>query len=361
MIPISAVSIDDETFRAVRDVLKSGQLAQGPKVEEFERAFADYTGTRYAIAVNSGTAALHTALLASGISPGDEVIVTSFSFIASANCCLYCNAVPVFADIDEKTFNLAPHLIEEKITPRTKAVIVVDLYGQPCDMDEIVEICRKNSLVLIEDACQATGAEYAGQKVGSFGIGCFSFYPTKNMTTGEGGMITTDDEDVAGKASSIRNHGQSQKYLHDITGYNFRMTDIAAAIGIDQLKKLDRANQKRRENAGYLSQHIAKIKGLVPPCIARQRTHVFHQFTIRVTGDFKLSRDELQNELSRQGIGSAVHYPIPIHKQPLYQNLGYDDCLPVTETAVEEVLSLPVHPNLTDADLKTIVRALQDA
>lgn len=353
--------MDEESFGAVRSVLESGQLAQGPKVEEFERNFADYTGTKYAVAVNSGTAALHTALLASGITRGDEVIVTSFSFIASANCCLYCNAVPVFCDIEPATFNLKPHLIEEKITPRTKAVIAVDLYGQPCDMDEIAGICRKNGLVLIEDACQATGAEYGGRKTGSFGIGCFSFYPTKNMTTGEGGMLTTDDENVARKAGSIRNHGQSQKYLHNITGYNFRMTDIVAAIGINQLKKLDKANQKRRENALYLSQHISEIKGLIPPFIARQRTHVFHQFTIRVTRDFKLSRDELQTKLNQQGIGNAIHYPIPIHKQPLYQDLGYDDCLPVSEAAAQEVLSLPVHPSLTNDDLKTIVRALQDA
>lgn len=240
-------------------------MAQGPQVEEFEKAFADYIGTKYAVAVNSGTAALHLALMASGIGSGDEVITTPFSFIATANCCLYCGAVPVFADIDGKTFNIDPHFIEKKITRKTKAMIIVHLYGQPCDMDDILAICQKHNLVLIEDACQAHGAEYNGNKVGSFGIGCFSFYPTKNITTGEGGIITTNYENVAQKARMMRQHGQSQRYVHDILGYNFRMTDIAAAIGICQLKKLDIANSKRIKNASYLSAHIGKIKGLITP------------------------------------------------------------------------------------------------
>ena len=207
MISISAPALEDDEIEAVKDVLKSGMLAQGPKVKEFEEAFASYIGTKYAIAVNSGTAALHIALLAPGIGKGDEVITTPLSFISTANSVPFCGAKPVFVDIDEDTFNIKPNLIYEKITPRTKALLPVHLYGQPCDMKEIVKICGEHNLALIEDACQAHGAGYAGKKVGSFGIGCFSFYPTKNMTTGEGGMITTNNKDIAEKARMIRNHG----------------------------------------------------------------------------------------------------------------------------------------------------------
>jgi len=357
-IGMTSIQVDGESMQAVLDVLKSGQLAQGPKVDEFEKTFAEYIGTNYAIAVNSGTAALHVSLLAAGIVAGDEVITTPFSFIATANCCLFCGAVPVFVDIDAGTFNIAPQLIEKKITPKTKAVIIVDLFGQPCEMDEILTICQKHNLVLIEDACQAHGAEYGGRKVGSFGIGCFSFYPTKNMTTGEGGMITTDDEDIARKARMIRQHGQSQRYVHDLLGYNFRMTDIAAALGICQLKNLDAANAKRTRNARYLSENISHIEGLIPPYIAPNRKHVFHQYTIKVTEGYQLSRDELQQRLSTKRIGSAIYYPTPIHKQPLYRNLGYNDSLPASESIARQVLSLPVHPGLVDSELETIVEAL---
>ena len=361
MINIAAPQIGNDEFEAVRKVLESGMLAQGPKVEEFEKGFANYIGTKYAVAVNSGTAALHIALLAAGIGPGDEVITTPFSFIASSNAALFCGAKPVFVDIDEKTLNINPKLIEQKITPKTKALIVVHLYGQTCDMDEILKICKKHNLILIEDACQSHGAEYKGQKVGSFGIGCFSFYPTKNMTTSEGGMITTNDEIIARQTRMLRQHGQSQRYIHDILGYNFRMTDIEAAIGICQLKKLDDFNSKRIKNAELLTKEISKIKGLIPPYVKPSAKHVFHQYTIKVTSDFKFSRDELQQKLSKNNIGSAVHYPIPLHKQPLYVTLGYKDSLPVAEALAKQVLSLPVHPKLSDEDLKAIVRALKDA
>jgi perosamine synthetase len=359
MISMTRVQIDDESQQAVLDVLKSGQLAQGSKVEEFEKAFADYIGTNYAIAVNSGTAALHVALMASGIGQGDEVITTPFSFIATANCCLFCGAVPVFVDINDDTFNIAPQLIEKKITPKTKAIIIVHLYGQPCDMDEILAICKKHNLVLIEDACQAHGAEYGGHKTGSFGTGCFSFYPTKNMTTGEGGMITTDDEDVAQQARLIRQHGQIQRYVNEQLGYNFRMTDIAAAIGICQLRSLDVANAKRMGNARYLSEHISQIEGLIPPYLAPNRKHVFHQYAIKVEEGYKLSRDELQQRLNAKGIGSTVYYPTPIHKQPLYRSLGYNGSLPISEAVARRVLCLPVHPGLVDAELEIIVEALR--
>jgi perosamine synthetase len=359
MISMAKIDIDAESIKAVEEVLKSGQIAQGPKVSEFENAFATYIGSKYAIAVNSGTAALHVALLAAGIGEGDEVITTSFSFIATANCCLFCGAKPVFADIDSKTFNISPEAIEKNITPKTKAIILVDLYGQPCDMDEIIAICQKHNLVLIEDACQAHGAMFRDRKVGSFGIGCFSFYPTKNMTTGEGGMVTTSDKEIAQKTKLFRQHGQSERYVHDVLGYNFRMTDIAAALGICQLKKLEAANAARVRNASYLTKAISQIKGLVPPHIASLRSHVFHQYTIKVTPEYICSRDELQKKLLEKGVATIIYYPTPIHRQPVYKKLGYQDRLPATDKAAMEVLSLPVHPGLTEADLRTIVEAIK--
>jgi perosamine synthetase len=359
MIQMASVRIDEDSIQSVVDVLRAGQIAQGPRVEQFEKAFAGYTGVKYAVAVNSGTAALHTALLAAGIGPGDEVITTSFSFIATANCCLFVGARPVFTDVDPRTFNIDPRSIEEKITSKTKAVIAVDLYGQPCDMVEIHDLCENHRLVLIEDACQAHGAEYQGQKVGSFGIGCFSFYPTKNMTTGEGGMITTNDENIAVQARLVRQHGQSRRYVHDILGFNFRMTDIAAALGLCQLKKLDAANAVRNRNAQFLTEHISQIKGIIPPWIAPSRNHVFHQYTIRVTPEYKYTRDELQQKLLDKGVNTIIYYPTPIHQQPSYYCLGYRDVLPVTENITREVLSLPVHPGLSQSDLNTIVEALE--
>lgn len=361
MIFTTKVNIDEDSIQAITAVLKSGQLSQGPKTKEFEKAFARYIGTRYAVAVNSGTAALHLALLAAGIGNGDEVITTSFSFIATANCCLFVGAKPVFADIDEKTFNINPETMEGKITSKTRAVIVVHLYGQPCDMDEIVAICRKHNLVLIEDACQAHGAEYRRQKVGSFGIGCFSFYSTKNITTGEGGMITTDDPEIARKAQLARQHGQSRRYVHVELGYNFRMSDIEAALGICQLEKLDAANDTRIRNARILTENISQIKGLIPPYIAPNRNHVFHQYTIKIGPEYKYSRANLQRRLMDKGIQTTVYYPTPIHKQPVYRKLGYQDKLPLTNTVAKQVLSLPVHPGLSEADLARIVEALRTA
>jgi perosamine synthetase len=361
MIEMASPSLGEDEIQAVADVLRSGTLAQGPKVAEFEDAFAAYTGVKYAIATSNGTTALHTALLAAGIGEGDEVVTTPFSFIATANAILFCKAKPVFVDIDETTFNIDASLLAKAITRQTKAVIVVHLYGQPCDMDEIIRICREHNLALIEDACQAHGAEYRGRKVGSFGIGCFSFYATKNITTGEGGMITTDSADVARKARMIRSHGQSERYIHQELGFNYRLTDFAAALGIRQLARLDELNKKRSANAGFLADKIASIAGLTVPVVRPDRKHVFHQFTVRVSGGFGVSRDDLAANLKEKGVMTGIHYPIPIHKQPLYRDLGYDARLPVAERAAAEVLSLPVHAGLDDQDLRHIVRSLEDA
>jgi perosamine synthetase len=348
MIPISKPQIGEEEKRAVMQVLDSGQLAQGPKVREFEVAFAAFCGVRQAIATSSGTTALVTALLAHGIGDGDEVITSPFTFVASANSVLSVGARPVFVDVDTSSYNIDPGLIEEKITPRTRGLLPVHLYGYPCDMEAIVDIAERHGLALIEDACQAHGAAIRGKKVGSFGTGCFSFYPSKNMTTAEGGMITTDDETIAERARLIRNHGQSQLYVHQAMGYNYRMTELQAALGLVQLAKLPVWTQKRIENAAYLSQRLSNV---ITPKVREGYRHVFHQYTVRLAQD----RDGALERLNQAGIGARVYYPLPVHQQPLYRQLGYQDSLPVAERASQEVLSLPVHPALSEEELDKIV------
>lgn len=357
MINIAKPIITDEEIEAVTEVLKSGMLAQGKKVEQFQKEFAQYTQSNYGVATSSGTTALHTALVAADIGPGDEVITTPFTFAATANSVLYSGAKPVFADIDPKTFNLDASSVEEKITDKTKAILPVHLYGQPADMDSICEVAQKHDLKVIEDAAQAHGAVYKGKKIGSIGdLGCFSFYPTKNMTTGEGGMVTTNDEELAEKAGMVRAHGESQRYEHEILGYNYRMTDIAASIGLAQLKHIDEFNAKRNENAEYLTQHLQEIDGVTPPYVADDVTHVFHQYTIRVA-----KRDEFKDFLNENGVGTGVHYPIVLYKQPYYQAQNLTGNCPEAESAASEVLSLPVHPSLTQDDLDTIIDVIKQA
>lgn len=358
MISISKPILGKEEKGAVLKVLDSGFLAQGAKVEEFEKKFAKYIGVKYAIAASSGTTALHLALLAHGIKKGDEVITSPFTFIASSNAILYCGAKPVFVDIGED-FNINPDLIEKKITKRTKAILVVHLYGCPAQMDKIMKIAKKYNLVVIEDACQAHGAAIKKKKVGSFGTGCFSFYPTKNMTTGEGGMVTTNDKKIAEKAKLLRNHGMRIRYYHAILGYNFRMTEIAAAIGIEQLKKLEKFNKKRISNANYFNKNI-KIKGVILPRVKKGYRHVFHQYTIRITSQCPKSREEIIKTLNKNGIGSAIYYPVSVYCQKPYIKHGYKDHSPVTEKYTREVLSIPIHPSLTKKDLKKIVLVLNN-
>lgn len=350
MIPIAKPQIGQEEIDAVSSVLSSGMIAEGPKVTEFEKAFADYVGSEYAVAVNSGTSALHTGLLAHGLGQGDEVITSSFSFIATANSILFTGARPVFSDIDPDTFNIDTDDIQERITSKTKVIMPVHLYGHPAEMEAVMEIAEDNDLAVIEDACQAHGATYDGKKVGCFGTGAFSFYPTKNMTTSEGGIMTTNDKEVAEKARMIKAHGSRERYLHEMLGYNLRMTDIAAAIGIVQLNKLNGFNSRRKANADVLSAGLKGIDGITTPSIRAGCEHVFHQYTIR-TG----KRDELAAYLRDNGVGAGIYYPIPIHKQPLYIGLGYDDNLPECEKASEEVLSIPVHPAVEEKDLNTII------
>ncbi|MDW8068669.1 MAG: DegT/DnrJ/EryC1/StrS family aminotransferase [Anaerolineae bacterium] len=354
MIPIAQPIIGEEEKQAVLEVLESGMLAQGPRVQVFEEAFAEYCGVKYAVATSSGTTALHVALLAHGIGPGDEVITTPFTFIASANSILYVGARPVFVDIDPATFNICPDLLEDAVTSRTKAIMPVHLFGLPADMDPILEVAERHGLVVIEDACQAHGAEYKGKRVGSFGTGCFSFYPTKNITTAEGGIITTNDEKLAERCRVIRQHGMRRRYYHDELGFNFRMSDVHAAIGLAQLKKLEQFNEKRIANARYLSEHL---RGVVVPVVPEGRRHVFHQYTIRVPDG---RRDAILEGLKERGIGTAIYYPVPVHQQRFYRDMGYDLVLPEAERASREVLSLPVHPGLSRADLERITDAVNE-
>jgi perosamine synthetase len=361
-IPIAKPNFGKEEVIAVKEVLESGLLASGPRTKSFEKEFAEYIGVKHAVAVANGTIALDVALKLLNLSPGDEVITSAFSFIASGNCILFQRAKPVFADIDPRTYNIDPSDVADKITANTKALIPVHMFGQPAKMDALKEIAEDKGIALVEDAAQAHGAKYKGQKTGSLGkMGCFSFYATKNMTVGEGGMITTNDPKLAEKARLLINHGQSRKYHHDTLGYNYRITELCAAIGSVQLQKLDRFNDKRRENAKLLTQGICKLHGLSEPYVDNCVKHVFHQYVVRVEEGFPRDRDELVGYLNGKDIGVAVHYPLPIYRQPLYLKLGYKgtNC-PNTEEACRRVLSLPVHPLVDKEDIEYVLKVIKD-
>jgi len=357
MIPIAKPLMGEEEKRAVVQVLESGMLASGPKVEKFEKMFAEYVGVKYAVATTSGTAALHLALLSLGIGKGDEVIVPSFSFIATANSVLFCNAKPVFCDVKPDSFNIDVDKIESLISDKTKAIIPVHLYGQPADMKPILEIAEKHGLYVIGDAAQAHGAEYNGKKIGSFGdVECFSFYPTKNMTTGEGGMLTTDDEEIAEVARSLRNHGRERAkggYEHKRLGYNYRMTDIAAAIGIEQLKKLEKFNEARRKNARFFDKELDGVEGIEVPYVMENVKHVYHQYTLKCN-----DREKIMEGLKRKDIGYGIYYPKPLHFYKHLNEFSHND-LKTSERLAKEVLSIPVHPNLSEKDLIRIVDAIK--
>lgn len=359
MIPISKPLIGENEKRAVARVLDSGMLAQGARVAEFERAFAEYIGVKHAIATSNGTTALHIALAAHGIGAGAEVITTPFTFIASINAILYNGATPRLIDVDD-SFNLDVSQIERAITPRTRAIMPVHLFGQPADMDAIIQIARKHKLVVIEDACQAHGALFEKKRVGSFGTGCFSFYATKNMTTGEGGMLTTDDAAAAARARLLINHGMRVRYQHETLGYNFRLTDMAAAIGIEQLKQLDTFNARRVEAAQYYNAQLRELGGLQIPRVFPKRTHVFHQYTLRVLPEFPLTRDELLSCLQERGIGCGVYYPIPAHRQVSVAEFDWAQVdLPRAQAFATQVLALPVHPLVSDADRAFVVQSIR--
>lgn len=351
MIPAARPIIGDEERAAVDRVLRSGMIAQGPEVAAFEEEFAALVGGRLCVAVNSGTSALHLGLLAAGVGPGDEVIVPSFTFAATANSVALTGATPVFADIEPHHFCLDPRAVEAAITKRTAAIMPVHLYGHPAAMTELMMIAERHGLAVIEDSAQAHGASLHGTPVGAFGtVAMFSFYPTKNMTTGEGGMIVTADPEVARKARLLRNQGMERRYENELVGFNTRMTDINAAIGRVQLGKLPTWTEARQRNAKILDEGL---HGVVVPAVAEGAEHVYHQYTIRVH-----DRDDVQRRLTAAGIGTGVYYPIPNHRLPSFAR-SLD--LVETERAAREVLSLPVHPSLSDADLETIVTAVNEA
>lgn len=346
--------------KMLAEIMDSRIIASGKYVEIFESMCAAQFGTRFAVATSNGTTALHAALLACGIKPGDKVLTTPFSFIATANSILYCGAKPVFADIDPATYNLSPQAAEKALVEHKdiKAVVLVHLYGMPADMDAFMRLKKKYGFILIEDCAQAHAAKFKGKAVGGFGeASAFSFYATKNVTTGEGGVVLTGDPKIDSLTRQIINHGRDGQSNHTVLGYNFRLTNLAAGIGVEQMKKLDEWSAQRRKNAGYLSAKLAGISQITLPAETQGAEPVFHQYTIRVTG---ASRQKFMEHLKAKGIGSGIYYPCAIYEQPLYRDLGYKTGIcPEAEKAGKEVLSLPVHPALKTEELDQIASAVK--
>jgi perosamine synthetase len=351
-IPISRPLIDEDDIDAVVEVLRSGILAAGPKVAAFEEAFADYVRASHGVAVTNGTAALIVGLRAAGIGPGDEVIVPSFTFAATANSVRLVGATPRFADVDEHTFCVTAESLEQALTAQTRGVMPVHLYGHPAPMTEILALAAEHDLVVIEDSAQAHGAEIDGQRVGALGtLGSFSFYPTKNMTTGEGGMITTNESTVADFARLYRNQGMRERYQHEVVGANERMTEVEAALGLRQLSKVEAWTERRRENARRMTALLREP--VVTPVEPENGRHVYHQYTIRVP-----DRDKVTKALADEGIGFGIYYPVPVHRQAPYREAVE---LPVTDQLSGEVLSLPVRPDLSEDEIERICSVVNDA
>ena len=360
-IPPAKPIIGDDERAAVDRVLQSGMIAQGPEVAAFEKEFStELAGGRSCVAVNSGTAGLHLGLLAAGIGPGDEVIVPSFTFAATANSVALTGATPVFADIEPDFFCLAPDAVEAAITERTRAIMPVHLYGHPAAMPQLGRIAQEHGLALFEDAAQAHGASLDGQLVGTFGtFGMFSLYPTKNMTSGEGGMVSCVDDDVARAIRLLRNQGMERQYANEVIGFNARMTDLHAAIGRVQLTKLAGWTAARQSNAEFLSTNLAGLGGVRTPVVSPGAVHVYHQYTIRLEGASGAERDAVVAALKAEhNVGSGVYYPIPNHRLASLEHFAPGLELPETEHAAREVISLPVHPSLSPADLDRIAQGL---
>lgn len=345
----------DEFNAAFQRVLRSGQFILGPEGKAFEAECAAYLGVKHAIGLNSGTDALYIALRALGIGPGDEVITTPFTFFATAEAISHVGATPVFVDILEGTFNIDPELIEPALTPRTRAIIPVHLFGRPCDMDRLQAIATRHGLKIVEDCAQSFGATWRGRKTGSMGdIGCYSFFPTKNLNAfGDGGMLTSDDDSLAETARMLRVHGSRKKYYNETVGYNSRLDELQAAMLRVKLPHIDAWNNGRRQVARAYHQALRSISDLVLPEVTEG--HVFHQFTIRVLGQ---DRDSLQTRLGHAGVGSMVYYPVPVHRLKLYQESHATTHCPVAEQAAKEVLSLPIWPELGEQVLRVVQTAL---
>jgi dTDP-4-amino-4,6-dideoxygalactose transaminase len=365
LIPINLPKIGEEEIEAVVKVMRSGMLTSGlgagPKVKEFEHDYAEFAGVKHAIAVNTGTSALHAAIMANGVKTGDEVILPSFTFVATAEAVVLAGGKPVFTDIDHETFTLSPEGIERAITKKTKAVIPVDLYGLPADIKPIREVVAKHNLPIIEDCAQSHGATYEGKPAGAIAdLACWSLYAAKNIGTGEGGVVTTDDDELAEKVRMIRTHGEKAKYQSLMLGTNYRMTEIQAAIGVVQLKRLPDFLAKRTRNAKRLTKNLRKTEKIKLPPELKNRTHSWYLYTIRIKGATENTRNDIIKEMHDKGVGAEAYYPTPIHQMPYYKESFGGFNLPETEKAAKQVLSLPIHPGVTEEQIDFIAQTLLD-
>lgn len=360
MIPITVVNFGENAERLVLEALRSGNVAQGPLVKRFEDRFAEMIGVKHAIAVNNGTTSLVAALHVLDLAPGDEVVTSPFTFVATLNAILEAGATARFADISDDDFNVTAESLANSVTDRTRVLMPVHLYGQIADMDAIAALASDRGLALVEDSAQSHGSTLNGRHAGSYGLGSFSFYATKNITTGEGGMITTDDDVLADRLRILRNQGMRARYQYEVAGHNWRLTDLQAAVGLPQLDAYDSVVTARQRNAEYLSTGLAGVRGIAVPQQLAGRQHVWHQYTVRVTPESGVARDELVAKLGERGIGSGIYYPKLVFDYPTYRDR--DDVItgefPVAERVVREVVSLPVHPHLTRDELDRIIAGI---
>jgi perosamine synthetase len=362
VIPISAVRLGPEAERLAVEVIRSGMIAQGPMVQRLEDRFAELVGVRHAVAVNNGTTALVAALQVLDVAPGDEVITSPFTFVASLNAILEAGATARFADIGVDDFCVDPAAVAATIGPRTRALMPVHLYGQPADMSAFVTLRDEHGLHLVEDAAQAHGATVAGRGAGTFGLGCFSFYGTKNLTTGEGGMITTDDDALADRLRVLRNQGMRARYQYEMAGHNYRLTDLQAAIALPQLADYAQTLAGRRRNAARLGDGLGDVAGLRVPRQMPGRGHVWHQYTVLITDESPVDREELIARLTEMGVGCGVYYPRLVFDYACYRDHPrvVADQMPVAQRVTERCLSLPVHQHLSESDVDTVIAAVRE-
>ncbi len=363
MIPVSAVTLGPEVEASVLETIRSGMIAQGPRVAELEARFAELSGARHVVAVNNGTTSLIAAMAVLDLQPGDEVVTSPFTFVATLNAILAAGATARFADISLDDFNLDPAAVEASVGERTKVLMPVHLYGQCADMGALAALADRHGLAIVEDAAQAHGATVDGRGAGTWGIGSFSLYATKNLTSGEGGLITTASDEVADRLRLLRNQGMRARYEYEIVGNNYRMTDLQAAVCLPQLAAYEANVARRRANAEALSAGLADVPGLVLPTTLPGRTHVWHQYTVLVTDDAPLTRDDLAAALAERGVGSGIYYPKVVHDYDCYREdpRVVADPAPNADRAARQCLSLPVHPALSPADLDTVVAAVRSS
>lgn len=356
MIRVTEVRLDEAVEPLVLEVLRSGRLAQGPMVARFEQAFGRISGTSHAVAVNNGTTALVAALKSVGVGPGDEVVTSPFTFVATINAALECGARVRFADIRPDDYTLDPAAVAEVMSPDTRVVMPVHLYGHPADMVAFDDLTARTGVALVEDAAQAHGAQVEGRPVGSFGVGCFSFYATKNLTTGEGGMVTTDDDAVRDRLALLRNQGMRERYVYEIAGHNYRMTELQAAVGLGEVAQLERRTERRRSNAAVLNEMLSDVDGLETPVEQPGCRHVYHQYTVRIGENARCGRDAFVASLAAEGIEAGVYYPRAVYDYESYRDNPAVEAgpFPEAERAARQVASLPVHPWLSDDDLDHI-------